>query len=177
MARGLDANEDLTAHAAAIRAAGYEFVGRYYKFTHGSHPLTQGEARALSAAGLWVLVVYESGLPTSAGYFSRLRGSGDGLRAYHYAQEAIQQPAGAPIYFAVDYDAAEEDIRGPIHEYFGQIHAAFDQAGLGHPLYPVGVYGSGAVCRYLTRETAVSYSWLAGSRRWRGCGWTGTSRG
>ena len=24
------------------------------------------------------------------------------------------------------------------------------------------------VCRYLTREMAVSYSWLAGSRRWRG---------
>lgn len=168
MVRGLDADVDLTVHAGLIKSAGYDWVGRYYKFTHDSHGLTRAEASALSAAGLYLVAIYENGSPTQASYFSRLRGAADGLRAYHYAAQEIRQPAGYPIYFAVDYDAPEADVLGPIHEYFTQIHTAFEQAGLGHPVYPIGVYGSGAVCRYLLRETVVSYAWLAGSMGWRG---------
>lgn len=174
MARGLDANEDLAAHAARIKAAGYQFVARYYKFTRGSHGLTRAEAAALAAAGLSVVAVFENGCPTEAAYFSLSAGFRDGEMAYRHARHVIEQPPGTPIYFTVDFDAAAPEVEGPIAAYFRGVLAAFHQEAGGEPAYPVGVYGSGAVCGWLLRHTPVSYAWLAAATGWRGSrGFTG----
>jgi glycoside hydrolase-like protein len=168
MAKGLDANVHCTDQAQCIKQAGFDFVGRYYKFVSRAQPLTRAEAIALSRAGLYIVAVYENGRPTRAGYFSHTKGLQDGKRAYEYARDVIGQPEGAPIYFAVDYDASIPDLDGVITEYFGGLAQAFDAASSGNPAYPIGVYGSGCTCAWLLKHTSVTYTWLAMSRGWCG---------
>jgi Rv2525c-like, glycoside hydrolase-like domain len=168
MAKGIDANVDCSAQAHCIKAAGFDFVGRYYKFVTHSHPLTRSEALALSAAGLYVVAVYENGSPTQSGYFSHTRGLQDGKRAYEYARDTIRQPEGAAIYFAVDYDASAAEVKGVITAYFHGLTEAFAAAGGSNPAYPIGVYGSGSTCSWLLRHTTATYTWLAMSRGWSG---------
>ena len=169
MAKGLDINHNSTAIAKALVADGYEFIGRYYKMTPGSHPLTHAEARALSAAGLSIVAVWENGFPNSRDYFSYARGVHDGAVAYHYALTETRQPAGTPIYFTVDYDAAHSDITGGISDYFHGIRDGFHTIGRGAPAYAIGVYGSGSVCDWiLSHFPAVAYAWLSLSTGWSG---------
>ncbi len=162
--RGLDANTPLGIHAECIVKEGFTFVARYYKAT--ATCLSRSEALALSAAGLSIVTVVERGSPTHADYFSRARGFGDGIFAWHKAQNEIRQPTGAPVYFAVDYDASDADVAGPITEYFAGVHEAFGSKGPAE--YPIGVYGSGLVCSHLLLHTPVTYSWLSMSKGWRG---------
>lgn len=162
MGKGIDSNVSLAPHAACLKAAGIDFVCRYLK--HTSSCLTRSEAEALSHAGLYIVTVVEAGFPTSVDYFSKAKGLSDGAWAYRYAHEVIQQPGGSAIYFAVDYDASQTDLAGPIKSYFQGIHEAFGP----NPLYAVGVYGSGATCAYITKNTPTQYSWLTMSKGWRG---------
>ncbi len=169
MAKGLDINRNCAAIAAELVADGYEFIGRYYKTTHGSHPLTYEEARALTDAGLSIVALWENGFPTSRGYFSYGKGVHDGVAAYHMALTEARQPAGTPIYFTVDYDAAPEDITGGISDYFHGVRNGFHTIGRGAAAYAIGVYGSGAVCGHLLDHApAVTYAWLSLSTGWRG---------
>jgi Domain of unknown function (DUF1906) len=55
MLKGFDANVDLTRFAGCLRAAGYEFVCRYYNVNNPHKNLTLGEAKALAAAGLRIV--------------------------------------------------------------------------------------------------------------------------
>ena len=175
MAKGLDINHDCGGIAKALAADGYEFIARYYKMTQGSHPLTHKEARALTDAGLSIVAVWENGFPNSRGYFSYARGVHDGVAAYHYALTETRQPAGTPIYFAVDYDAAHEEISGGISDYFHGVRDGFHTIGRGAPAYAIGVYGSGCVCDWLLSHLpAVTYAWLSLSVGW--CGYSAFTR-
>jgi glycoside hydrolase-like protein len=160
---GLDANTPLGSHAECIVNEGFTFVARYYKNTDSC--LTRAEALALSAAGLNIVAVVERGSPTSADYFSHARGLADGAFALRKARDQIRQPAGSPVYFAVDYDASLHEVAGVVAEYFTGVHEAF---GSGEALYPIGVYGSGLVCSHLLVHTPVTYAWLSMSKGWRG---------
>ena len=169
MAKGLDVNQNCATIAPKLVADGYEFIARYYKITSGSHPLTHQEARALTDAGLSIVAVWENGFPTTSAYFSYSKGVHDGVAAYHMAQSDIQQPAGSPIYFAVDYDASHGDIIGGISDYFHGVRDGFNTIGRKAPAYPIGVYGSGGVCAWLLDHLpAVTYAWLSLSVGWRG---------
>jgi Domain of unknown function (DUF1906) len=166
MKRGLDSDTPLGPHAACLAQAGYTFACRYIKRTASA--LTHAEAKALSAAGLYVVSIVEIGSPTSAGYFSYARGLEDADFAYAYARDHLIQPAGSVIYFAVDYDAALADLKGPIAAYFKGVLQAFDSASGGHPEYHIGVYGSGLTCSKVFMNTAVTHTWLSMSTGWRG---------
>ncbi|HWK07688.1 MAG TPA: DUF1906 domain-containing protein [Puia sp.] len=168
MKKGFDASRDLTPFAAGLKAAGYDFAGRYYNVNNHSKNLTLAEAQALTAAGLRIIVVWENGYPTATGYFNYQKGVFDGTAAYHYALDQISQPAGSPIYFAVDYDASGPDVNGPIMQYFQGIHDAFNTIGTNNAIYPIGVYGSGLTCSALLDGGKVTYTWLAQSMGWGG---------
>ncbi len=101
-------------------------------------------------------------------YFSHTRGVFDGTSAYHFAQHDIGQPAGTPIYFAVDFDASQKDVTGVITAYFQGIVDAFNTISLHQPIYPIGVYGSGLICSSLLNAGAVQFTWLAQSMGFRG---------
>jgi Domain of unknown function (DUF1906) len=92
----------------------------------------------------------------------------DGTSAYHFAEHEIGQPAGTPIYFAVDYDASQADVSGVISQYFRGIADAFNTIGSNNPAYSVGVYGSGLVCSSLLNAGFVRFTWLSQSTGFRG---------
>lgn len=166
MPRGFDTTRDTTTLAAAIKAAGYDFVGRYLSQSHWK-VIGPAEAAALSAAGLSLVLVYEDG-PTTPNYFSFGRGQADGTRA---AQQAglFGAPAGTTLYFAVDYDASADDINGVITQYFNGVAGALKSlAAANGPAYSVGVYGSGATCSTITAAGLATCGWLAQSHGWNG---------
>ncbi len=166
MNNGFDANRDLSPFANCLLAEGYGFVCRYYNIINPSKNLTYAEANFLSALGISIVSVWENGFPTNASYFSEAKGIYDGTAAYQYASMTILQPGNTPIYFAVDYDALEEDVDDVISKYFGGIETAFNQISNNSPKYSIGVYGSGLVCRKLKSSALASNTWLAQSTGW-----------
>jgi hypothetical protein len=158
MARGFDTPTNCGDRAAAIAAAGYDFVGRYLSQSSWK-AISATEAAALTGAGLWVVLVYEDG-PTESSYFSKDRGTADGMRAAQQAI-AIGASAGTTLYFAVDYDASADDIAGPIKDYFQGIGST---AGA----FQIGVYGSGATCSAITGAGLANKGWLACAKSWAG---------
>ena len=119
----------------------------------------------VSSAGMSLVAVWEfhSHKPD---YFSYASGYSDALSAHRQAK-AIGQPGGSAIYFAVDFNAQEPDVRGPVDQYFRGVHAGLAAAGQARE-YRVGVYGSGAVCDYMKRMRLAEYAWLSNSTAWSG---------
>ena len=166
MARMFDGYQagTVAAKATDIKAAGYEAVGLYlFRHSNYKEPLTRELAEKISAAGLYIVSVYEDGSPTSPGYFAAERGAIDGNAAELCAKKA-GQPAGTPIYFTVDYDAAPGDLHA-ITAYFAEITRIWKSVS---SPYTIGVYGSGAVCHRLLTAGMVSRCWLSQSRGFDG---------
>lgn len=164
--KGLDTTMELTRHAGALKAQGYDFVLRYYS-TNASKNLSLGEARALVQAGLQIGVVWETS-GTYPSFFTRDQGLADGAAAFRMARETIGQPYGSAIYFAVDYDPTQADLDGAISDYFTGVHAALYVGAQGQPSYQVGVYGSGLCCATLVERGMASLSWLSQSTGFTG---------
>ena len=164
--KGLDTAVELTRHAGALRAQGYDFAIRYYSHNAAKN-LSLGEARALSSAGLLIGTVWETA-GTHASFFTREQGVADGGAAFNMAKAAIGQPAGSAIYFAVDYDATEADLEGPISDYFAGVNTAFAAAADGLSPYAVGVYGSGLCCDTLIDKQLANLGWLSQSTSFAG---------
>lgn len=154
--KGLDTGTELTRHAAALRAQGYDFAMRYYSHNAAKN-LSLGEARALSAAGLLIGAVWETA-GTHASFFNRAQGVADGGAAFRIAHAAIGQPAGSAIYFAVDYDATAADIEGPVTDYFAGVKMAFAAAA----------DGSGLCCDTLIDKQLATLGWLSQSSGFAG---------
>lgn len=171
MKRGISTNRALSANQiAALRAAGCEFVFRYYAAESTGMPakiLRPDEARRLAEAGMTIGTVYElgGGAGGRIGDFAATKAKRDAAAALAQAA-AAKQPTGSAIYFAVDSDYTEDaDVTGPILNYFVVIADELAKAG---KAYPLGVYGSGFVCRLIrARCPAVKYAWLAESTGWK----------
>ena len=163
---GVDASTDCSPIADALVADGRQFVCRYYA-NSGAKRLSATELQNLRGAGLKVVVVWEDGHPTSANYFYFAKGVDDGTSAYHDALE-IGQPTNTPIYFAIDYDASDADLASGINDYFNGVTTGIKTAANGGAVNPVGVYGSGATCRFALARAWATFTWLAMSSGWRG---------
>jgi hypothetical protein len=164
--RGIDIPTDARDVSAELASSGLDFVARYYRDPQSRWPaLTASEARALSAAGFKIVAVYEwhSGRPE---YFSYQAGYYDAISAYRQALLA-GQTAGSAIYFAVDFNARDPQIQGPIDQYFRGISSGLASVG-GLSRYRIGVYGSGVVCAYLKQAHLVQYAWLSSASSWTG---------
>jgi len=164
--KGLDTTMELTRHAQALKAQGYDFALRYYSHNAAKN-LSLGEARALSQVGLSIGTVWETS-GTHAGFFSRAQGLADGTAAFQMARDVVKQPFGSAIYFAVDYDPTQADLDGAISNYFTGVHAALYVAAEGKASYRVGVYGSGLCCANLVEIGAVTLTWLSQSTAFAG---------
>jgi hypothetical protein len=166
MITGVDASQDCSSIGQTLVNQGRQFVCRYYA-NSGKKRLSTNEAQTLSSAGLKIVVVWEDGRPTSPSYFSFTKGVDDGTSAYNDALQ-IGQPAGTPIYFAIDYDASSADLAGVINDYFNGITQGLKLASRNNMEHPVGVYGSGATCSFILKRGLATYSWLAMSSGWQG---------
>jgi hypothetical protein len=167
LARGIDMPTDARDVSLELTGSRLDFVARYYRDPGSRWPtLSAAEARTVSAAGMRLVAVWESH-SHRADYFSYGQGYSDALAAYRQAK-GIGQPPGSAIYFAVDFNAGEPDIRGPVDQYFRGVYAGFYAASGGFSAYRIGVYGSGAVCDYLKRMRLAEYAWLSNSTAWFG---------
>lgn len=134
--KGIDCVTRLNAGTAArVKAAGFDFVGRYLVPPGMNKELTRAEAEAISGAGLGLLCVWET-------YANRAlegepAGAVDGAKALQCARE-IDMPESGIIYFAVDFDASPSQM----DSIAGYLRGARAQTGP----YNIGVYGSFAVC-------------------------------
>ena len=163
--KGFDANVSLKTVGACLKQNGFGFVMRYYSPGPNSKNLTLPEAQALVNAGLLLGVVFESSAKRSLS--GHAAGVADGKSAHNSAANTIRQPAGSPIYFAVDFDAAPDEIP-TIVEYFKGVHEGLAQANGASSRYQVGVYGSGLTCTKLLANNLVTFTWLTESMGFHG---------
>jgi Domain of unknown function (DUF1906) len=159
MSKGFDTFKNVADKATQIKADGYGWVARYYFKASGFKVLLgKPEAVTISAAGLYIVSVYENGFPTSNAYFTEDQGKIDSENAVRCAQ-AAGQPQGSAIYFAYDADLDPNAVM----DYAKAVHAIVKAAG-----YITGCYGSGAVCKALSEAGYVSKTWLSQSHGFRG---------
>jgi hypothetical protein len=167
LAQGIDLPIDARDVSMELKGRRLDFVARYYRDPASRWPaLSADEARMVSAAGMRLVAVWESH-SHRPDYFSYASGYSDAMTAYRQAK-TISQPAGSAIYFAVDFNAQDPDIHGPVDQYFRGVAAGFAAMASSPPDYRVGVYGSGAVCDYLKRARLAQYAWLSNSTAWSG---------
>jgi hypothetical protein len=169
LAQGIDLPTDARDVSMELKGSRLDFVARYYRDPTSRWPsLSAAEAQMVSEAGMKLVALWESHSHNPA-YFSHASGYSDAMTAYRQAR-AIGQPAGSAIYFAVDFNAREPDIRGSVDQYFRGVTAGFAAMASSPPDYRVGVYGSGAVCDYLKQARLAQYAWLSNSTAWTGYG-------
>jgi hypothetical protein len=162
MPKEFDIIIDCGGKASQIKNAGYDFVGRYLS-SHHWKVITPAEADELTTAGLAIVLVYEDN-PTSPTYFSFGQGESDATRAAQQTS-SLGAPDNTTIYFAVDYDASEHDLAGPIAECFQGVATGLRNFAAGNnPQYRIGVYGSGATCLAVIGTGLTSQGWLAQAR-------------
>ncbi|MEA2572200.1 MAG: hypothetical protein QOI24_4201 [Acidobacteriota bacterium] len=147
---------------ACFKQNGYSFIGRYYfNLTKTiKEKFTAAEAAAISAAGLSCVAVYENQSNTSP-YFTAAKGTTDAQGALAQAQ-ALGQPAGSAIYFAVDCDLTSQEISSGVVPYFQSVNAVIGDA------YAIGVYGSGLTCTTLLDGNLATFAWLTCSMGFAG---------
>lgn len=81
----------------------------------------------------------------------------------------MQQTPGSAIYYAIDFDASQSQVKRQVVPYFQGVLKSMALAGDGAPMYRVGVYGSGRVCSRIKQELKLAdFSWLAESSGWAG---------
>ncbi|TYB43010.1 glycoside hydrolase domain-containing protein [Actinomadura chibensis] len=96
--------------ASALKRAGVKFACRYLSHDTSGKNLTRAEADDLSAAGIWLVVVWESAAKRPLD--GRSAGAADAADAAAQAR-ACGMPDDRPIYFAADWDApasAQDEI-------------------------------------------------------------------
>ena len=148
MVKGIDCATRLTGQtAAAIRAEGYAFAGRYL-VPDGWKALTKDEAEAVTGAGLRLLTVWETTAGRAKG--GAAAGAADGASALKCARD-IGMPEGGIIYFAVDYEAQADDMDA-IEAY---LRAARENTGE----YETGVYGPYNVIETMAQRKACKGFW------------------
>src|ERR1700726_4188735 len=104
---GFDAAREVGSLAARLKAAKIDFVCRYYSRNPAKN-LSASEAKALGAAGIRIVSVWEGGgdLPAPFAPPQGARAAPDPLNL----SGATAQPQGSAIYFAVDFDAPPAEI-------------------------------------------------------------------
>lgn len=156
MAQGLDYSWGRP-NLGQVKQLGYEFVVRYLAAAGGGKEITSNEAAAIRGAGLNLALVYEQ--YAQRPLEGRSAGQADAKTARAQA-DSVGFPADRPIYFAVDWDAAENQ-QAAIDDY---LRGAADV--LGADL--VGVYaGYWIVKRCVENGTAKwlwqTYAWSGGN--------------
>ncbi|MEU2238288.1 glycoside hydrolase domain-containing protein [Streptomyces sp. NPDC018338] len=148
------------ARAQALKAAGYKYVGRYlYNPSTTSLPekeIQPGELATIKEYGLRCFPIYQT-WARSVDYYSVVQGVTDCLTAAFKAEEHGFKP-GTRIYFAVDYDAVDDEVTSHILPYFQSVKEQMDR--LGSP-YKIGVYGPRNACSRISAKGYADASFVS----------------
>lgn len=153
---------DLGPFIKALKAAKVTFAARYLSHTPGKN-LTPAEASALSAAGIWIVTIWETTADRAlAGHAA---GAQDAKDAAAQAA-ACGMPAGRPVYFAVDFDATGGDQAA--------INAYLDGAGTVLGKSAVGVYGEYSVVAHAMQGGHAAWGYQ--TYAWSSSNWYGPAQ-
>lgn len=142
---GCDTATKLTpAQIETLKNNSYQYVGRYVRSTHGGtidKALTTQEVSNILNAGLKLFLIFqESG--NSVDKFTSATGTANAKRAIS-AVKNLGYSSFVPIYFAVDFDATDAQIKSNILPYFKSIVDAIKADGND---FQIGIYGTRNVC-------------------------------
>ncbi len=129
--------EITTGRASELLARGYGIVGRYLTGTEYK-VLRDDEPQRILDCGLQFFPIFQES-SSNISYFTEARGKADAEKAVRAARR-FRIPEGNVIFYAVDLDATDDQIRNYILPYFEAIYHNADTA------YMVGVYGTRNVC-------------------------------
>ncbi|MEV7186131.1 glycoside hydrolase domain-containing protein [Kitasatospora sp. NPDC093102] len=130
--------------ADALKAAGYQIVGRYLSNVAGTtlnKKIQPGELDVITGKGLRIFPIYQT-YGGSANYFRPEQGRADALAAVDAASE-YGFKRGTRIYFAVDFDALDYQVTDNIIPHFRAIKDMMSYLG---DRYQIGVYGPRNIC-------------------------------
>lgn len=142
---------------SALQRAGVRFVCRYLSRDSGKN-LSRTEAESLSAAGIWIVVVWET--TANRALTGRSGGVADAQEAARQAK-ACGMPEDRPIYFAADWDASE----GQQDEINAYLDGAASVVGRGR----VGLYGGYGPVKRAFDAGKMAYGWQ--TYAWSGGRW------
>lgn len=146
--------------AKTLVAAGYETVGRYLTNAPGgklNKKIQSGEMENILRAGLSIFPIYQTNGGEKS-YFSSAQGTEDALNAYK-AAFAFGFTKGTTIYFSVDFDALDTDIKSNILPHFQAINMKMKELG---NYYKIGVYGPRNVCIQVSDKGYAKTSFVSG---------------
>jgi Domain of unknown function (DUF1906) len=142
---------------AALVAGGMRYVIRYLSTVGNPKNITAGEMRGLLAAGIPVVLVYE----TTADWMLGGRDAGAAAASSARAQAtSVGWPSGRPVYAAADFDVTPAQIPVALETLQGWA----DTFGLS----ATGVYGGYAIIR---AALDVGYLWGFQTVAWSGGQW------
>lgn len=137
---------------------GYKYIGRYVSGSiidpDGnpiSKALTNQEMIILFANSMGLFPIYQ-GAANKASYFTIANAIKDGENAATHVKN-LKIKLGTIIYFAVDFDAMDNQVTSLIIPYFKQLYATFMEKSEGK--YRVGIYGTRNTC---TRVCNAGYA-------------------
>lgn len=128
------------AKITTLKNLGYTTAGRYLSNFPGGRDkrMTRDELTLITQNGLHYFCIYQqSPINMTAAWLTSYRAQLDAGNALDAAYQ-LGIPHGAIIYFAIDFDAMEHEIKAEVINYFRVINSVF--SSLGAP-YRVGVYG------------------------------------
>lgn len=162
----IDTATNVGEHAEDLARAGVQCVMRYYNHRNVNLPekrLLADEAKRLTEAGLSIGVVFQQrgGAGGHINDFELSDAKRDAERALELA-DALKQPSGSAIYFAVDHDYIKPAHLDAITEYFAEVKRILNGN------YRLGAYGSGHVLQRLLDHDLTDLSWLSQSTGWTG---------
>lgn len=141
-----------------LASQGYKFAVRYLSYDTTGKNLTASEASALRQAGIDVVSNWEWDTSDALGGFSR---GVDHAKAAQSQALAAGMPAGRPIYFSVDFDAAPSQ-QPAIDAYFDGVASVLGKAR-------TGAYGSYYVIKRLFDGGKITWGWQ--TYAWSGGNW------
>ncbi|MEV0004578.1 glycoside hydrolase domain-containing protein [Micromonospora sp. NPDC050980] len=148
------------ARAKTLYGNGYRFVGRYLdekSWGTLNKEIQPGELDTIFANGLKVFPISQY-YGEEVAYFTYSQGFLDAADA-HAAAVRYGFNTGTVIYFAVDYDATQDEIDSNILPYFRGVVAGLADRG---KKYVHGVYASRNVCAQVTTHTYARWSFVSG---------------
>lgn len=142
-----------TGKAKQLAEHGIQYLGFYGRSDRTDHAMLH----ELHQAGIKLWTIQEKGLATHVGFFNATQGEYDGKMAVQFAM-TMGMPKGKPVAPCVDYDASEEDIKGPVGAYLRAFHGICDQYG-----YLSMPYGNSSVLKWALANGVAHYGWLSQS--------------
>jgi Domain of unknown function (DUF1906) len=188
---GVDSHDSarIASGAADLEESGVSFVAQYIgtdpATEDGGGAITTAQVQAVLGAGLQIVSIFETNGMSSTvfktgaktfgweTYLTTAQGKADATAAAEAAQ-ALGQPPGTAIYFAMDFDPAATDgtidtatALSRVNSYFRGINDHLASLP-SDATYTVGVYGAGATLRSVFEAGLAQYTWLGRSTAWDG---------